>query len=115
VQSQHEHKKTRTYWIGPDAVDALEDWLTRSGITEEAMFRSVGKGNLLRRNRLDSRDARRILKRRAMNASLKHAANLSGHSLRVGMAQHFAATNIDIGNIMQAGSWKPISMVARYT
>jgi hypothetical protein len=31
------------------------------------------------------------------------------------MAQDLAATNIDIGSIMQAGSWKSISMVARYT
>jgi site-specific recombinase XerD len=107
--------ETRTYWIGPDAADALKNWLTRSGITEGAVFRSVGKGNLFRGNRLDSRDVRRILKRRAVNASLRHAANVSGHSLRVGMAQDLAATNIDIGSIMQAGSWKSISMVARYT
>lgn len=107
--------KTRAYWIGPGAADALKNWLTRSGIIEGAVFRSIGKGNLLRGNRLDSRDAHRILKRRAVNASLRHAANVSGHSLRVGMAQDLAAKNIDIGSIKQARSWKSISMVARYT
>jgi hypothetical protein len=40
---------------------------------------------------------------------------VSGHSLRVGMAQDLVAANLDIASVMQAGGWRSPTMVARYT
>ena len=38
----------------------------------------------------------------------------SGHSTRVGAAQDMLAAGLELGEVMQAGSWKSVAMVARY-
>jgi hypothetical protein len=50
-----------------------------------------------------------------MAARFKHRTKVSGHLLRVAMAQDLAVANTDRAGIMQAGSWKSVAMVARYT
>lgn len=107
--------EAKPFWIGPEAAEALRAWVTRSGVTEGAIFRSLTKAGRVTERVLDTRDVRRILKTRAMAARLKHGAKVSGHSLRVGMAQDLAGANTDLAGIMQAGSWKSVAMVARYT
>ena len=42
-------------------------------------------------------------------------ANISSHSLRIGMAQDLAASGIGLPGLMLAGRWKAAAMVARYT
>jgi hypothetical protein len=46
---------------------------------------------------------------------LPHAAAVTGHSLRVGMAQDLVAADLDVASVMQAGGWSTPRMVARYT
>lgn len=39
----------------------------------------------------------------------------SGHSTRVGPAQDMIAVGLEVGEVMLAGSWKTVSMPARYS
>ncbi len=55
----------------------------------------------------------RILKRLVKRAGLEPGA-ISGHSLRVGMAQDLVASGADLPAVMQAGRWKSPTMPARY-
>jgi site-specific recombinase XerD len=64
---------------------------------------------------LTTRDVRRTLKALAVTARLKHGKDVSGHSLRVGMAQDLVAADMDMASVMQAGGWTTPRMVARYT
>nr|MBC8238967.1 tyrosine-type recombinase/integrase [Alphaproteobacteria bacterium] len=42
-------------------------------------------------------------------------AELTGHSLRVGVAQDLTAAGFELSGIMQAGRWKSPEMPARYS
>jgi len=107
--------EARAYFIGPEAAQALAAWLARAGIDQGAVFRSINKGGRVTDTALSTRDVQRILKARATEARLTHAATVSGHSLRVGMAQDLVAADLDLGSVMQAGGWTTPRMVARYT
>lgn len=104
-----------TFWLHSGAAEALKAWLVRAGITEGPIFRSVTKAGNVTERRLSTRDVHRIVKSRAQQARLPNADGISGHSMRVGMAQDLASGNIDLAGIMTAGSWKSAAMVARYT
>lgn len=106
--------ETRTQYLGPEAAQALAAWLSRAGITEGAVFRSLNKADRVG-GPLSTRDIQRILEGRAAEARLAHAEGVSAHSLRVGMAQDLVAAGLDVGSVMQAGGWKSPGMVARYT
>jgi site-specific recombinase XerD len=107
--------ETTTYYIGPEAGQAVTTWLQRAGITSGPVFQTLTKGGKATGNPLDTRDVRRILKAVAVTARLEHGAAISGHSLRVGMAQDLVAADLDLASVMQAGGWATPSMVARYT
>jgi len=115
VRRRKTSTEARPYFVGPEATAALSAWLERSGIKAGAVFCSVTKGGRATGKPLTTRDVRRILKARAVNARLGHAATISGHSLRVGMAQDLVAADLDVGSVMQAGGWSTPRMVARYT
>lgn len=55
----------------------------------------------------------RILKRLAQQAGLE-PSTISGHSVRVGMAQDLVANGADLPAVMQAGRWATPAMPARY-
>lgn len=107
--------ETHAYYIGPEAAEALRAWLTRAAITEGSVFQSLTKGGKATGRPLDTRDVRRILKDMAVAGRLEHGAQVSGHSLRVGMAQDLVAADMDVASVMQAGGWTTPRMVARYT
>jgi integrase len=109
------HTATQTYYVGPEASQALREWLERSGIAEGAIFQSVTKAGKPTGIALTVRDVGRILKARAQGARLSHAEGISGHSLRVGMAVDLVAADLDLPSVMQAGGWSTPRMVARYT
>jgi integrase len=104
-----------TYYIGPESAQALAHWLQRAGITEGVVFQSLRKNGKPTGKPLDTRDIRRVLKDRAKEARLNHADTVSGHSLRVGMAQDLVASDLDVASVMQAGGWQSPQMVARYS
>jgi len=116
---QMRRKKTSnqatTYFVGNEAAQALQAWLTRAAISSGAVFRSVNRGGNVSERALSTRDIGRILKALAHAGRLKHRATVSGHSLRVGMCQDLVAADLDIAAIMQAGAWQSSYQVARYS
>lgn len=107
--------EARPYFIGAEGSQALRTWLERAAITTGPVFRSITKSGRVTGNAISTRDVRRILKHRATAARLTHAEGVSGHSLRVGMAQDLVAADLDMASVMQAGGWTTPRMVARYT
>jgi site-specific recombinase XerD len=107
--------ETHTYFVGPEAAEALQDWLRRGHITQGPVFQSLTKAGKTTGRALATRDVRRLLKALAIAARLGHGSAVSGHSLRVGMAQDLVAADFDIASVMQAGGWTTPRMVAKYT
>lgn len=101
-------------FIGPETADALRAWLSQAGVTQGPVFRAVGRGGRVG-GRLGTRDVRRVLRELAERAHLPHAAQVSGHSPRVGMTQDLVAGGADVAGVMQAGGWRTATMVSRYT
>lgn len=99
--------------IGPGATAALKAWLAVAKIEAGPVFVSLTRGGAVR-DRLPAGDVARILKRMATRANVEHAANISGHSARVGMAQDLTAHGCELAAVMQAGRWATPAMPARY-
>jgi hypothetical protein len=57
-----------------------------------------------------------VLRRFAERANLESGRleRVSGHSLRVGMAQDLIASGADLPGVMQAGRWRTAAMPALY-
>jgi site-specific recombinase XerD len=99
--------------IGRQGTAWLKRWLAAAQITTGAVFRTLTKGGRPRR-RLRAADVPAIFKALAARAGIDPAL-ISGHSVRVGMAQDLVAGGYDLGGVMQAGRWKSPQMLARYT
>lgn len=107
---------THTYYIGPEAAQALREWLQRAGIGSGPVFRSITAykaGGRVTGRVLTTRDVGRILKSLAARGGV--SGDVSGHSLRVGMTVDLVAANAEIAAVMQAGGWSTPRMVARYS
>lgn len=102
-------------YIAPDTLANIDAWLDAAGIEDGPLFRSVRASGKIGPSLWDGAVSR-IFKQ--LSALAGHEADAvkatSGHSTRVGMAQDMAAAGIDLASIMQAGSWKTPTMVARY-
>ncbi len=89
-------------------------WLEHAQLKQGILFRGlhtakVGAGHL------QTSSIRRIIKVAAKRAGLDQAAaELSGHSMRVGGAQDLMTAGHDTLAIMTAGGWKNVEVVARY-
>jgi site-specific recombinase XerD len=115
VRRQKTSTESHACFIGETAAAALRAWIERAGIANGPVFQSLTKDGKATGRSLDTRDVRRILKGLAVAARLGHGKAVSGHSLRVGMAQDLVAANMDLASIMQAGGWATPLMVSRYT
>lgn len=105
----------RTVFLAPDTVARVAAWLSAAGITEGPLFRSVRKGGrAVGADRLQPNAVAEVFKAMARRCGIE-AANVSGHSTRVGLAQDAAALGCSLVEIMQAGGWKSSAMVARYS
>src|SRR5207302_258233 len=93
-------------------VRAMKAWLESAGIVEGAVFRELGRGQVLG-ERLSTRAVARIVKRAARAAGLD-PAKFSGHSLRRGLATSAAKAGKDRASIKRAGGWRSDATVARY-
>ncbi|MBL6458826.1 site-specific integrase [Belnapia sp. T6] len=100
-------------WLRPRTVGELRRWLDAAGITKGPIFRRVGRPGIVGATALADGEVPRILKRLVEQAGLDPAA-ISGHSLRVGMAQDLVANGADLPAVMQAGRWRSPTMPARY-
>lgn len=104
----------RTAGLSHRSADLVSRWLDQSYLTEGALFRGLhtakaGSGSL------ETSSIRRMIKVAAKRAGLEDAAaELSGHSMRVGGAQDLMMSGHDTLLIMTAGGWKNVEVVARY-
>lgn len=101
--------------LSSETSDRLRTWLEKTGIDQGPLLRPVYLGEL-RRRYLEPVTISRVLKKLAERA---HAApstkqNVSGHSLRVGAAQQLTLDGHSPLQIMRAGGWRSMAVVARY-
>jgi integrase len=91
---------------------ALSDWLSLSGITDGAIFRSVKKGGRLH-VALSPIDINRIVKIRLKKAGYNEK-EFGAHSLRSGFVTEAGRKNKPLGDVMALTTHKSISTVMRY-
>ena len=96
---------TRTVRVYLDAIGA-----PRSG----PLFRPVSRWGRAAETALEAQEVPRIFRKLAAAAGVRTSRPHSGHSTRVGAAQDMLAAGLELGEVMQAGSWKSVAMVARY-
>ena len=104
--------KGQDRFLGPPTVELLKRWLEVTGITEGPLFRPV-RGTVVFDRRLGDCVMRGIIKRRAKQAGI--SGRVSGHSFRRGMAMELTRRGMTPQEIAQAGGWKTLNMVLRYT
>jgi integrase len=105
-----------TRFLAPDTTSLISTWLMAAGIDQGPIIRSVDRYGRVG-PALEAGSVSRILKRlgREVGLPAEQVSRLSGHSLRVGVAQDMVAAGIELPAIMQAGGWRSPEMVARYT
>ncbi|RYB04336.1 tyrosine-type recombinase/integrase [Lichenibacterium ramalinae] len=102
-------------FLAPDTLRSLRAYLAAIGAPQRgALFRPVSRWSRAGDTALEAQEVPRIFRRLATAAELKTGRPHSGHSTRVGAAQDMLAAGLELGEVMQAGSWKSVAMVARY-
>lgn len=95
-------------------VQALKNWLAIAKVAEGPIFRQIKKGAKITQVALTPLSINLILKKRAKEVNLSFANQLSGHSLRRGLATSAAKANASISAIMRQGRWKNVNTVMEY-
>lgn len=105
----------RVAYLSPHTTQRLARWLEAAAIREGPLFRSLHLKRLLD-SPLATSSIRRLIKRAANRAGVdpQIAADISGHSMRVGAAQDMMVAGFDALAIMQAGGWKSANVLLRY-
>ena len=88
----------------------LNQYRDRAGITRDALFRHIRRGDHIQTNRLNPHSARRILKKRAADAGVE--GFIFRHSLRVGSAVSLTQAGATVVDMQVAGRWKSSQMPA---
>lgn len=94
-------------------VNAIQEWITSSGITSGPIFRGVDRHGNVSSRRLTGRAVANIVKRSAKRAGLD-PDNYSGHSLRSGMATSAARAGASERAIMDHTGHTSTTMVRKY-
>lgn len=92
--------------------NALNAWLTASGITEGAIFRSVGKGGKIG-EAISPIDVHRIVRRRLKMAGYAEK-QFSAHSLRSGFVTEAGRRGKPLGDVMAMTTHKSVTTAMRY-
>lgn len=108
-------------------VRAIEEWLRVANVSAgEPIFRSVSKGGIVAKRRLDAQSVAFIVKRRVSAFYQRPPYNLSkpfadaeaarygGHSLRVGLVVSAAESGADLRSIATITRHRSLDMPARY-
>jgi integrase len=102
-------------FLAPDTVRAVRVYLDAIGApTDGPLFRPVTRWGRAGPKPLEGQEVPRIFRKLAGAAGVTTARLHSGHLTRVGAAQDMLAAGLELGEVMQAGSWKSVAMVARY-
>jgi integrase len=105
----------RVAYLSRETVRWLTVWLEHAKIEDGALFRRlVGSDKI--GDALNPGSIAPIFKRVAQWIGMpeRFAAEVSGHSTRVGAAQDLVALDIDLAAITQAGGWKSTRMPLQY-
>ena len=94
-------------------VRSLQEWLRASGITQGALFRSMGKGNRLLTTRLSDRSVALVVKA-LIELQGGDSEKYSGHSLRAGFVSEAAKQGANDHEIMKQTGHHSREMVSRY-
>ncbi|ODT80495.1 MAG: hypothetical protein ABS76_16300 [Pelagibacterium sp. SCN 64-44] len=105
----------RTARLSRTASDILRAWLKEPGIHRGALLRPV-YGNRALALYLEPLTVGRVLKKLCDRAGIdiEVVQKVSGHSLRVGAAQQLTINGFGLPQIMRAGGWRSVNVVARY-
>ena len=101
-----------TLYVCENTRERLKQYCEQAGIKEGAVFRQIRRGGHVQSERLTSRSAHRIIKKRAAHAGID--GFISGHSLRVGSAISLAQAGATVVDMQVAGRWKSSQMPAHY-
>lgn len=101
-------------YVSPNAMQAVRAWLEAASIDGGPIFRKVDRWGKVWPRALGAIEVSNILKKIARRAGLEGAEKVSGHSLRVGMAQDLVAAGTELPDLMQAGRWRSPEMPSRY-
>jgi integrase len=96
-----------------DPVRAWQEWLRVSGITEGAAFRPIDRHGHVSPNRLTAQSVSAVVKRHAKRAGID-PEQVTGHSLRVGLATAAAAAGVSERAIANTTGHKGTAMLRRY-
>jgi integrase/recombinase XerD len=107
--------KGRVAYLSPETTRLLNRWLAAAHLRAGPLFRGLHL-NRPSHCALVTSSIRRLIKRATSRAGLDAslAAELSGHSMRIGAAQDMMVAGFDALAIMQAGGWKSSNVVLRY-
>lgn len=105
----------RTARLSKIASDILRLWFAETGIERGALLRPV-YGKRILALYLEPLTVSRVLKKLCDRAGIEMdlVEKVSGHSLRVGAAQQLTINGFGLAQIMRAGGWKSVNVVARY-
>ena len=95
------------------AVDALYNWLHKSGIKEGFLFRRIRKGNSVQIAPLTDHAVAVIVKQYASKAGFT-VDNFSGHSLRAGFITSGAQAGADLIKLMEVSRHKKTDTILGY-
>lgn len=102
----------RCYLVGRP-VDALEEWLKRSGVTSGPVFRAIDKWGRLETAALSPQSVNAIVKKRIAMAGLD-PVQFSAHGLRSGYMTEAAQQGVSLTEAMQQSQHKSVQQAARY-
>jgi hypothetical protein len=102
-------------YLSCDTIRWLKGWLANAKISEGASFRRLVGGDKIG-GAINPGSIAPIFKRVAewIGLPARNVEQVSGHSTGVGATQEFAALNIDLAAITQAGGWKSTRMPVQY-
>lgn len=96
------------------AVHALEQWIAQAGINSGPIFCRLYPDNRLADKALSVLSVSLILRKRAEEAGIPHAADFTSHSLRRGLATAASRDGASLPAIMRQGRWKNVNTVMEY-
>lgn len=95
-------------------VNAYQDWITVSSITDGPVFPSIDRWGRVGRHALHPDSISGILRRCCQDAGLAASESFTSHSLRRGFATWANANGWDIKSLMEYVGWKSAQTAMRY-
>lgn len=105
----------RIGFTSQETAELVQKWIEKRGPHIDWLFCPVYHNRACNRD-LKPATVKNIIKQAAKKSGVSHdvVMDYSGHSLRVGAAQHLLMHGFDTAAIMRAGGWKSTSVLARY-